>query len=145
MGVAGPTRPSCPRRPCCDGRCSCPAAQVARRAAVVNNLSSTLSLFNTLTECLSDEFASVVSVQDVVMGELFARLRAVQGYLFLGTGAAFAETQSLEVSGPVWGGGGSPARLPRHPPTRVGGLRWVWAGVTGEAPRLHLPEGHGAV
>ncbi len=71
--------------------------QVARRAAVVNSLSSSLTLFNTLTECLSDEFASVLSVQDTVLGELFARLRACQGYFFLGTGAAFAETQALEV------------------------------------------------
>jgi hypothetical protein len=41
-------------------------ADVAKRAELVNNLSASLTLYNTLTECLTDEFKTVLSVRDQV-------------------------------------------------------------------------------
>jgi hypothetical protein len=51
----------------------------------------------TVVQCLSDEFKAVLSVQEQVIAELFARLRSCQGYFFLGAGAAFSESQASEV------------------------------------------------
>ena len=41
-------------------------SEAAKRAEVVNALSVSLTLYNTLTECLTDEFRTVLSVRDQV-------------------------------------------------------------------------------